>query len=776
MLVAVAAAALLGACGGTPAAVSGPSSSVEMRADDNRPRLGLVLRDGDPTAGVAVAIAHDLGASASSWLGAVLQLRLEAAGTRADVRPSGNALVLRTAAKTPKDVERAVTAAATALKTPFTEQDRLKARERFKAETPARPWASKADAAVSTCIGEAGDATPLLNPTLADVERFRRAVLSTRSIAFAVVGTRAQLDAAEDALKSTDGWPTHRVQEDPWPASDVVGFTRLGEGARTLSIAVRTADAAKAVVAGRSLGARGSALAAHLSSLDPAWSVQRASAAARPRGACVRVDLASTASVAPDAADVEGVAALALAELRLELDAAKEGAWALDQGALSASDPRDAAAIAAWRALTGVLDPGPDRAFVSAAARPGDAQTDEALTRGISRAEKTRGEPSVDVVRATEGGQGEQWMLLANPCATASESTRDAGRRALVVRTLAEKATGASDVQIEPWVSTSGIGLLAHAPRRGPEETPDAQAERIAGALGRALAGTTIHNDDTASARTRLLTELAPEIEPLWPAALDALSPSRASLLDARGTWQAVSDLSVESVEVDRHAFVRGPLRFALLLNATDTKPERATLSLERWLKPERKTQVRCPVPVTVTPKPGEYTVDAPKSPAPSSRALVGVTLPAGKPGPTPLEARVTAYLLNRPSGWLDTAVRLPGLALHAEASVLGGGEASALVVEVSAPDQKAKEAAQQVRALFARVAEGSATSAELDAAQRGLEAAELERASDPRHRVVRLWLAEPRTQPLDLATLRRFHKQALAPERHVLVVTRARP
>jgi hypothetical protein len=745
-----------------------------MRADDNRPRLGLVLRDGDPAAGVAVAIAHDLGGSASSWLGALLQLRLEAAGARAEVRPSGNALVLRTSAKTPKDVERAVTAVSNALKTPFTEQDRSRARERFKAAPPARAWTSKADAAVSSCIGETGDAAPVLNPSLADLERFRTAVLSTESVAFAVVGPRALLDAGEDALKDTDGWPKHRVLQDGWPAEGAFGLTRLGEGARTLSVAVRTADAAKAVVAGRSLGARGSPLSVHLAALDPAWSVQRAAAAARPRGACVRVDLAPLAGVAPEPADVEGVAALALAELGIELDAPSEGAWILDQSALSASDARDAAAIAAWRALTGVLDPGPNRAFVSALARPGDGQTDDGLTRGIGRATQARGEASVGVVRATEGGQGEQWMLLANPCATASESTRDAGRRALVVRTLAEKASGAFDVQVEPWVSTSGIGLLAHAARRDSTETPEAQAERIASALGRSLAGATIHNDDTASARTRLLTELAPEIEPLWPAALDALSPSRASLLDARGTWQSVSDLSVESIEVDRHALVRGPLRFALILNAGDTKTERATLSLERWLKPERKSQARCPTPVTVTPKPGEYTVDAPKATS-ESHALVGVTLPTGKPGPTPLEARVTAYLLNRPSGWLDTAVRLPGLALHAEASVLGGGEASALVVEVSAPEQKAKEAAQQVRALLARIAEGSTTQAEFDAAQKGLDAAELERASDPRHRVVRLWLAEPRPPSTDLAALRRFHKQALAPERHVLVVTRSR-
>jgi hypothetical protein len=737
-----------------------------MRADDNRPRLGLVLRDGDPAAGVAVAIAHDLGGSASSWLGALLQLRLEAAGTRAEVRPSGNALVLRTSARTPKDVERAVTAASNALKTPFTEQDRGRARERFKAAPTARAWTSKADAAVSACIGETGDAAPALNPSLADLERFRTSVLSTESVAFAVVGPRALLDAGEDALKDTDGWPKHRVLQDGWPAADAFGFTRF---------AVRTADAAKAVAAGRSLGARDSPLSVHLAALDPAWSVQRAAAAARPRGACVRVDLAPLASVAPEPADLEGVAALALAELGIELDVPSEGAWILDQSALSASDARDAAAIAAWRALTGVLDPGPNRAFVAALARPGDGQTDDGLTRGIARAVQARGEASVDVVRLTEGGQGEQWMLLANPCATASESTRDAGRRALVVRTLAEKASGAAGVQIEPWVSTSGIGLLAHAARQGPAETPEAQAERIASALGRSLAGATIHNDDTASARTRLLTELAPEIEPLWPAALDALSPGRASLLDARGTWQAVSDLSVESIEVDRHALVRGPLRFALLLNAEGTKTERATLSLERWLKPERKSQVRCPAPVTVTPKPGEYTVDAPKAPTSESHALVGVTLPSGKPGPTPLEARITAYLLNRPSGWLDTAVRLPGLALHAEASVLGGGEASALVVEVSAPEQKAKEAAQQVRALLARIADGSTTQAELDAAQKGLDAAELERASDPRHRVVRLWLAEPRSPAPDLAALRRFHKQTLAPERHVLVVTRAR-
>jgi hypothetical protein len=759
------------ACGGTGGATAA-HSSIEVRAATDHPRLGLVAREGDPTGAEAVAIAHDLGGTASLWLGVLLEQRLSRV-VPTESRPSGNGLVLRARVKTEADVARAIAAVSVALRASFTEEERGRARERFKSGRPARAWTSPADAAVSSCIGEPGDATSLANPTLADLERWRTAVLSTESVAFAVVGPRALLDAAEDALQATPSWPRHSALEDAWPASDVIGFTRVGEGARTLSVALRTAEVTKALVAAKSLAGRDSPLLEHARALG--WDVENVSATGRARGACLRVDLTADAATSPGLMATAGTAALAAEEMRASLALASSDPWDQDRSALEASDPRDAAAIAAWRALSRQLEPGAERVFVSAFAKAGDGQTDAALASEFTRTAAQRREPTVDVVRTTEGGQGEQWLLLANPCATATESTRDAGRAALAARSLAAKATGRDGVRIEPWISTDGIGLLAHGPKASARETVNEQARRIATALGRALAGSPIADDDAARARTLLLAELTPEMEPLWPAALEALSPNRVSWLDARGTWQSVNDLSVTSLEVERRYLLRGPLRLAVVSNAPEVTTDEVERAVDRWLRPEREAQARCPTVEPMLPKPGEYAVE-PRIPGGDSQAIVGVTLPPQAGNGDAREARLTAYLLNRANGWLDSAVRVPGLALHAQATVLGNGARGALVVQVAAPQQKARDAAMQVRALFGRLAEGSVTADELKAADKALNDADLEQSLDPRQRIVKAWLGTNRAPSPDVAALRRFHRQTLTAERHVLVVTRPRP
>jgi hypothetical protein len=130
---------------------------------------------------------------------------------------------------------------------------------------------------------------------------------------------------------------------------------------------------------------------------------------------------------------------------------------------------------------------------------------------------------------------------------------------------------------------------------------------------------------------------------------------------------------------------------------------------------------------------------------------------------------------LNRPNGWLDTAVRVPGLAVFAEARVLGGDAGAALAVEIITTDKKAPEAIAQTRALFQRLEDGAATADDVVKARAAAEEAILRSSVDPRHRIVRLWTGRADPKSPDLASLRRFHRQVLGPERHVVVVTRPR-
>ena len=221
---------------------------------------------------------------------------------------------------------------------------------------------------------------------------------------------------------------------------------------------------------------------------------------------------------------------------------------------------------------------------------------------------------------------------------------------------------------------------------------------------------------------------------------------------------------------------MRGALRLAVLANGDTNQADAAERELERWLRPGRSENVPCPASQSVAVRPAEYEVESAVG-ASGSRAVVAVPVPLAPGGGIPLEAEWTVHLLNRPNGWLDRSLKVPGLAVHAEAALLGGSDAAALAVEIVATGDKAREAASQVRAVLARLAEGAATAEDLAGAKAAYDDAQAARAVDPRERVVRLWLG--RTTPLpvpDLAALRRFHHEALSPEHHVVVLPRSRP
>jgi hypothetical protein len=761
--------------GSADAARDGVASPVELRARQDHPSLSLVARDGDPFSAVAVAVAHDLGGMASVWLGALIEDRMNRAlPSTLEPRATGSGFVLRARVDSREQAGRLATSARDALGRPFTEAEIARAGDRVRAGPGARTWASAADRAVGECSGELGQTGPPDRPTAASVERWRTAVFSSQSVAFSAVGRRDVLESVASALRAAGPWPTSHALQDPWPAADLAGATPAD--GRSLTLALRVEDAARALEAARALGARGSPLVLHLTALEPSWRVERVLGTSRPRGACLRIDLSVNGATLPSSRAAPDVAALALDEATRALAEASGSPFSLDSGLLEATDPRDAAAIAAWRALGGIFEPGAPRAFVSYGSGGAASDGASSAATALSEARARRSQPSLEVRQGNEQGQGELWLLLASPCATATESASDAGVAALTIRALALRAADAEGVHLEPWISSDGVGLLAHGPRLGAGESATAQARRVAGALGRALAGTQIGEGDVATARLALEAELLPETEPLWPVALEGLAPGRPSLLDPRGTWQSIANLSTHAAETERRALVRGGLRLAALTNGGATQVTEAERALERWLRPERSGAVRCGEPPRVEPRPGDYEVTTSAGAQPSSRALVAVALPPTASGQVPPEAEWTVHLLNRPGGWLDRAVRVTGLAVHAEASLLGGGDAAALTVEVVSTEDKARGAASQVRALFARLAEGAATSEDLTTAVAESAQESTVVGVDPRRRLVRMWLGRAAPGAPDLQAFRRFHHNALAAERHVVVVTRRRP
>lgn len=777
MLVLVVGSLVLG-CGRRHARAPGGSptgSSVEVSQDADHPRLGAVAREGDPAGAVAVAVAHDLGSVASASLAVALQARLARRGLPPRVTASENGFLVAGLAESPDEAARLVRALYQALTKPVRSAELTAAhRRRFEAMGFHR-WTSPSRAAVGRCSGELGTPDHARFPDATRLERWRARAVSIESVAFAVVGSRPLVAMATSALGETGPWPSAREPEDPWPEADAVGLAPARLDERKLSIAIRTPSGSSAMEAATRLGRRDSVLGQRLSVLDPAWDLEATLGAIRPRGGCLRVDL-TPRTAEPTLAGAAAAAQIALDALADQLDGVAGSPWSFDEAVLEASDPRTAASIAAWAALSRQAPEALPHRFVSlGVAAPRVEATDErAFAKALRNAAARRKSTTIDSRVRVEPGQGNLWVLLGTPCGTSLESVEDAGRLSLMARAVVRATPEIDGVSLEPWLTTDGVGWIAHAAPRSPDESPRALAERVATALARAVAGAPVAEDAAATTRARVLSQLDAGREGLWATALGALAPDHPSWLDPRGTWQTVSAQTRAGLEAERRALIAGPLRVAVLANADEAQAEVVSDTLQEWLWPARHEPGACPALPSVVARFGRYVVETPsKAPHQGARALVAVPLTPSPLTGVPREAEWTVALLNRKGGWLERALTAPGLVSNAEASALGGRQATALIIELSALEQGIDEAVSQTRALLSRLAEGAATEGDAAFARRYFERLDARTRFEPRERLVDTFHASTAAAEPSLASLRKMHRKALVPSRHIVVVTK---
>jgi hypothetical protein len=757
------------ACGGGTrggkSEVSAPSvgrPGIELREGQDRPRIALAPRDGDPETAVSIAVAHDFGSRASLALGQLLENRLKRGGFRVTLRAHQLGFLLTTLVDKPALASAFIRTASEALGRPIQPN-----------EVPREPIVvprllGAAEAAVASCSGELGEIAAPSPIDRATLERFRVGAHSKNSVAFGAVGKRELLDAAADALEETSSWPANEGPIDPL-GQNSVGVEAARHGERRLSLALRIADPARALGAARAMGEPTHPLAVRLAALDPAWEIERVVATSRSRGACLRVDLRSDRIETVRWMDVARAAKLVDVEAHAALGRVSSDPWFLDEAVLGPSDARVAAAAAAWRALTN-RTPASDeeRRFVSFVAQPGEASASATveLERALLKVERGWTRSSMEQRSRLETGQGELWALVASTCGTVAETASDAGAAALIMQTLAERSAQSNGVSLEPWVTADGVGIFAHAPRATPRETPEEQARRVGDALGRALVTARISGPFAAEARESLLDELGPAPRPGFFATLGALSGGHPSWLDPRGAVTSLSALEIHVLEARRRTLLAGPLRLAVIANATREQPKHVEQALEEWLRPHRLEPTSCPIATPVLPKKGEMTIEPPEGARPS--AYVAFPIAAVSGGVT-REAEWTAYLMNRDGGWLGQTL---GADASARAAVLGGKNAAGFVIEVQSAEDPAPSVAS-VRSLLDRLSRGGATEAEADIARRRFAEIEAEASRDPRFRLASTWSGTP-ARRTDLASLRRF-QQSLAADRHVVVYVRSK-
>jgi hypothetical protein len=805
--------ATLGACvpGAVPGGAGAPGAPqivapragsvgrIEVRRIEARPRLTLVSRDGDPTPALVAAVATDLGPVLTTALAATVEARLVAAGFAVDTRVDSSAFRVRFLLADPARASAFLTALAQAFSRPIVAgspelalaASRLLALKRNPFDAPEVLAIAACTGALGVAPGDRG-ADPARSPDDARaLEIARGQVLHAGRTAIAAVGPAAFTTAVAAGLAESQGWPVGDAARDPWPTTEAVGaYTTAAidrRGAR-VTLAVRTADPEAAASAAEHLGAVDSPLVARLRGLAQPWHVLDVSGVARPSGGCVSVTIEGPAR--PTGATIESAAAQAGALVRAEITteiSLAAGSAVSGRQILAAADPRDAAARAAWWSLS-TTAPGSPNAWATTLAVPAASTLpprvgapppapEVSATRFQSAYAEGLATTSASAIAerrlAVERGQGEIWVLVASPCGVAEEGLDDAGLGAVAAIAAVESRRHDGAAQLDPWITSDGVGVLAHASFRDDHETPIELARRVGGAAARALAAPMLTTDIAGVARATTLDLLARAEGPEGGAAsvfASSIAPGHPAWVEPLGLWTNVASSALEDVRLHQRALASGPLRVAVIANADGGQAQAAADAVDRWLTPGPARRA-CASTSPLPPRPGRYEAHLPEGGS-LARAIIGAPIPApGAPGRD--LAELARLALDGDRGLLASA--FTQAAGRASARILGGSRAPSLVIDVRAPSDGLAAAVTEVKLMLARLPQAT-TEADLDRAFAEQARLDQEGRADPRRRLVDLWAARPpvsRVKPA-LPAFRAFLGDALKDA--ALIVVEARP
>jgi len=775
--------------GGVPApglahAGSHAPGNLSFLAPPARPRLALLARSGDPAPALVAVVATDVGPAATVALAAVVEARLLAAGLAVESRVDRNAFRIRllsgsTAPASPAAAASAgappasqtvsarvfFAALATAFRAPLGPgtPEVARAAERLGA-LRRNPLPAPEAVPAADCAGRLGAVPrermldPLTPQGLTALEAARGRALVAERTALAAVGPAAFCAAARAALDEADEWPAGTPPDDVWPAADTVGTYAANDVARgraRVTVAVRVPEPLGAVSAAERLGDPHGPLRSRLAALPLPFHVTEVLGVARPRGGCISItaEADDSARETPAAIAASGlVAAVARKEIAAEAHAPADAGMA-SRAVIAASDPRDAAARAAWWALSGAAKGSPERWSTLLALTPDERGDLSAAARGFESALATSvgasHSPVVERRSAVEQGQGEVWILLASPCGTLDEGPYDAGTSALAALAVSERVRRATGLSVEPWVTPEGVGILAHAPAMsgGPAlaatAAPDALARRVAGAAARAFAGELPTREAVADARALALAQIE-KTAGAHGVALDsllaAMAPEHPSQLHALGPFARLAAVGAPSVAARWQTLANGPLRMAVLANAGPAQANGAFAAADHWLAP-RAAPRSCPTSSPPTLRPGRYEVELPPGTELAQALVAGPVAARGEPGRDLVE--IAAHLLGGERGLVQAALDRTPVPAVASARLLGGSRAAALVIDVRAPPAALDDAVTEVKSLLAHLGQDGPTEQELTFARAKRARAAEDASFDPRSRLVKLWLGE---------------------------------
>jgi hypothetical protein len=298
-------------------------------------------------------------------------------------------------------------------------------------------------------------------------------------------------------------------------------------------------------------------------------------------------------------------------------------------------------------------------------------------------------------------------------------------------------------VTLEPWVSPEGVGVVAHA-ARAPGESTAALTARVAEEAARVVMAAPFSPGALATARAVLLNRSADGVSGAgraMSALAGALVPGHPSWLAPFGAWEELANAGVDAASMRWSTLMSGPLRLAVLANESEEQTDWAARTVDRWLVRSLDGGRTCaPVEPPGVAKSGTLQVTLPSSPSsPLWQALLGFPVPPHGTTEGAL-GELTLAGLSGPDGWLGRATAATSLAATAQARLVGGARAAALVIDVRAPEATLDAAVAQIRALLQRLRQGAIGPTDLERSQALRERWELEASLDPRRRLINLW------------------------------------
>jgi hypothetical protein len=781
---------------------------------DARPNLVVVSREGDPRSAVAAVVFTGDNAYASTALAALVEARLQKGGfASVDSRAARDSFRVRTLIETPARAVEFLAAVQKALAAPVVAgAPEMALIARRLASLKRHPLEAPIVSQITRCTGElgvlAGD--PALDPSssggVAQLDALRAAAFGSPRVAFGTVGSAALTQGVAEAWRGGEKWPKGSPLETASSTNDQVGVFASSDRAGTarVTLAFPTRRAETAVRAASEAGGTDAALTTRLRALTVPFRVVEASGTVRREGGCLAVTLEMAR---PGAANnIEDAAAIAASVARQELDRLRSfpddepAREASPQAQLGfegsravrvASDPREAAELAALWSLTTPAPPSAkDTATIALAVAPPSVDPHEAGTdlaaqlQGIStrfssaldRSKKAWNAPLLERRDRVERGQGELWVLLASPCGTLAEGEADAGATALALMTaLATRNREAHGVTLEPWIAADGVGIMAHAARL-PGESTSAMSARVAEEAARTLTAAPFSIGAFSVARAALLNRVGEGIAPegrALAALAGAFAPGHPSWLAPLGSWEDLAKSGTEAASLRWGALVQGPLRLAVLGNENAQQADAVARTIDRWLvRSSDQPRVCAAAEPAATAKSGTLQITL-ASPPPLAQALVGLPLGAEASADSAF-AELTLAGLSGADGWLNKA--LGSLGATAQARLVGGPHAAALVIDVRASESNLDAAVAQVRGLLQRLRQGAILQNDFDRSLALRDRWDLEASLDPRRRLVDLWRdarSTSRGAPLSPESWRAWAAGALKDEKLMVVLAK---